>query len=806
MLSNESSKIQALVAVFLLSLAMLAYEVLLTRIFSITQWNHLSFMVISIALFGFALSGTFLSICESRLKENIRNFSLKHSIKILIVLYSISAVTSFIALNAIPLDYFRLPFEFIQIICLLAAYLVLTLPFFFAGLVISICYTYIPEKTGLIYFASMVGSACGALAPAFLLPFWGEERIVVLIAVVPLALIILKNPFKNTKQTPPNKDFPGSRVPMYITALGIISVSIFLVSSSGYFLIGLKPSPYKSLSQHLRLPNTEIKATNTALRAKIDKLESPYIRFAPGMSLKFTDTLPQQSALFRDGDNPFILYDLVPITEGFFARYTLTYSGYALHPNPESILLVQNGGGLGVLCALSSGSRNITIIEQNPYIARNVRNQYHLPVVNQNPRSYLASSPSKYSIIHVENWGTSIPAANALNQEHLFTLEAFTEYLRHLAPGGLLILSRKLLLPPSDSIRLWATAYESLRGLKIKNPQRHIAVLRNWDTFVLLVSTRPFQDISRTQSLVDKYNFDIVYQDGISFEMANRFNVFKSPYYYLTIKQLERSYRFGKEKKFFSGYLLDVKPQGDSRPFPNRFLKWSKLHEIYKSTGSRIYSLLMSGEIVVLTVFMEAVVISIFLLILPLLLTVKKVKESRHILYFLSIGMGFMFLEIYYIKALTLLFGNPIISLTVVLTGVLAFSGLGGIYSYKFNLQRLKYILVATILLLAISLFCFSIFIPKILALSKPLQYFLALMLILPSGVLIGMPFPLGMRCLLKHPEQRAYAWAANGCASVLTAIVSAQIAISVGIPAVMLCAVFSYLLAFLCVVRLNFN
>ena len=95
MLSSESSKIQALVAVFLLSLSMLAYEVLLTRIFSITQWNHLSFMVISIALFGFALSGTFLSICESRLKENIRNFSLRHSIKILIVLYSISAVIYF---------------------------------------------------------------------------------------------------------------------------------------------------------------------------------------------------------------------------------------------------------------------------------------------------------------------------------------------------------------------------------------------------------------------------------------------------------------------------------------------------------------------------------------------------------------------------------------------------------------------------------------------------------------------------------------------------------------------------------------
>jgi len=284
--------------------------------------------------------------------------------------------------------------------------------------------------------------------------------------------------------------------------------------------------------------------------------------------------------------------------------------------------------------------------------------------------------------------------------------------------------------------------------------------------------------------------------------MANRFNVFRSPYYYLTIQQLERSYRLGKEKKFFSRYLLDVRPQADSRPFPNRFLRWLKLHEIYKSTGSRIYSLLMSGEIVVLVVFLEAVVISIFLLLLPLVLTVKKVKESRHIFYFFTIGTGFMFLEIYYIKALTLVFGSPIISLTVVLTGILAFSGMGGFYSSKFNRQHLKYILIATLLLLAISLWCFNISLPKILTGSTPLQYVLSLLLILPSGILIGIPFPLGMRCLLKNPEQRAYAWAANGCASVLTAIVSAQIALSVGIPAVGACAFLSYLLAFFYLTR----
>ena len=53
-------------AVFLIGFSTLAFEVLLTRIFSISQWNHLSFMVISIALFGFAASGTYLSIYSAR--------------------------------------------------------------------------------------------------------------------------------------------------------------------------------------------------------------------------------------------------------------------------------------------------------------------------------------------------------------------------------------------------------------------------------------------------------------------------------------------------------------------------------------------------------------------------------------------------------------------------------------------------------------------------------------------------------------------------------------------------------------------
>ena len=141
-----------LISVFFVSLSTLAFEVLLTRVFSIGQWNHLSFMVISIALFGFAASGTFLSLVEARMNMIEAHHASKALVGIIVCLYSLSAVISFLAPNHLPLDYFRLPVQPVQCLYLLTAYLLLALPFFFSGLIISLAYTTSPEKTGLVYF------------------------------------------------------------------------------------------------------------------------------------------------------------------------------------------------------------------------------------------------------------------------------------------------------------------------------------------------------------------------------------------------------------------------------------------------------------------------------------------------------------------------------------------------------------------------------------------------------------------------------------------------------------------------------
>ncbi len=789
-----------LTAVFLLSLSALSFEVLLIRVFSISQWNHLSFMVISIALFGFAASGTFLNISEIRKTGWSKQLSSNEFIKTFIIFYSFTGITSFIVLNRMPLDYFKLPLEPIQILYLLTAYLLLSLPFFFTGLVISIAYAFIPEKTGFIYFASMAGSAIGAILPVPLLPLFGEGKLIILSTLIPLLLVFFRLPQPNEKNLSAKNIYSRRHSVLKISSLGVLFMAGMLISTNSNSIVKVKPSQYKALSQILQFPDTRITESVTSIRGRFDSIHSPHVRFAPGLSLKFTDALSYQQVTFKDGDNPFYFYNIHSQKDAQFSKFTLSYAGYILSPDPEHILLIQQGGGTSIPCAIASGARKITIVEQQPHIARTIQRHYNIPVVNQNPRTYLTRSDQRFNIIHVENWGSSLPGSAALTQEYSFTTESFSAYFNHLSENGILIISRKLLLPPATSIRLWAGAYESMRSLGIENPERHIAVLRNWNTFTFIVSARPLEDTTSIRKFASDLNFDLVYLPGITEDMANRFNTFNVPYHFLEIKRLAEAYRFENVKAYHTTNLLDVAPQADSRPFPERFLKWSKLKSLYKTTGSRFYSLFMSGEIVVAVVFFEALLIASLLLALPLIVILKESQKLHYsrILYFLAIGAGFMFVELFFIKKYIFVFGDPVISFTIVLTGILVFSGFGGYLSHQIGRQGIRYALIALIAVLFLIFLGIDPIINRILGLSKPLRYFLTILILMPSGFLLGLPFPLGMRYLLNNPSQRAYAWSANGCASVLASIASAQIALSIGVPAIITFAAFAYLIAFI--------
>lgn len=769
------------IAVFLASFSSLAFEVLLARIFAVSQWHHLAFMVISLALFGFAASGTFLSFLDARKTGWEGRLTGRRPLAISLVAFTVCALGAFLILNRLPLDYFRLPLAPIQALYLLIAYLVLSMPFVVTGGIISLAYAARVEHTGWVYFATMSGSAAGALAPGLLLPLFGEGKLLVIVCLAPLAGLPLAGRARSR----------AAGGALFLGAL-VLAASM----PADHPLVSVRPSPYKALSQTLKFPDTRITRTVPAIRGRVDRVESPYIRYAPGLSLRYTRPMPRQQAVFTDGDNRLVLYDAEGPSDLDFARYTLPYAGYQLSPDPDRVLVLLSGGGAAVPCALASGAETVSLVHPHPTIAAMLGDHYGLPVTAAAHREYLASVRQRFSVIHLENWGASLTGSDALNQDYSFTTEAFRACLERLTPNGILIMSRRLLLPPSDALRLWSSAFEGLREWGATAPRRHIVMLRNWDTITLIVSAGPLE--ARTGDLAAwarELNFDPVYLPEMTEEMANRFNQFDAPFHYREIQALSAAYGREKEGAFFDAYPLDVAPQSDRRPFPGRILKWGELESLYKSMGSRMYAMLMSGEVVVAVVFVEALAVALLLLAAPVWVVFRKGEGASlsRILYFLGVGAGFMFGEMYFIKTFALLWGHPLISFAGVIGALLIFSALGGVLSQGMDRGAIPRILSALLALFVLSVLGLNGLIHGVLDWSAGARFVVGAALLLPVGLLLGIPFSLGMRLLLTSPRQRTYAWAANGCASVLAAILSEQMAVAVGIPVILLCAMAGY-------------
>jgi hypothetical protein len=781
-------------AVFLISLSSLAYEVLLTRIFSISQWNHLSFMVISIALFGFAGSGTSLSLLDA-VKKGWEIVLTRHFVVSLVFIgYFLSGVGALILMNHLPLDYFRLPMEPVQALYLLVVYLSLSLPFFLTGLILSAAFAAFPQKSGAVYFSSMTGSAVGAILPGFLLPVFDEGKLAIIIAAIPLTAIFV---FKQSAH---------EKYPQYLLSLlsiGFIVVCFWLITCGTNCITAVSPSPYKALSQTLRLPDTRIVQTSRDIRGRLDLVKGPYFRFAPGLSLQYHGGVRAEGAAYIDGDNPRYIFPIQSKSDIAFARYSLSYLGYVPDGTVKNVLLISSGGsGLAPICAVLSGAENILMLEFNPQVAELLSEHYPFAVSHKHAISFLSSSESIFSVIHVESWGVSVPGADALSQNSLFTVEAFVQFLNHLKDDGRIIISRKLLLPPSDMLRLFATAFEALKAVGKQNPEKYIAIFRNFDTYTMLISKDPFIQLEAVNTFARTMNFDPVFYDNINAATVNVFNRFEQPFHHVQIMKLLEALKYGKPHLYYESYPLDISPQHHDRPYPGRLFKWTAIRSLYEITGSRFYSLMLSGEVVVMVVFFEACLVSFILLGLPLALyfRTKKARNTRFFvaLYFFGLGSGFMFSEMYGIKTATMAFGDPVISLTVTLAGLLICSGLGGAISQKLHARHLKPCL-ACLIFAFVGAYLFSgHWLQMLYNQTETVRYLLFLFPLAPVGILMGIPFSLGMRHLAGTPSQRAIAWSANGCASVMTAVVSAQIGLTAGIFSLMLFAASGYLVGFL--------
>ena len=145
------------VGILLVSAAVLLVELLLTRIFSVTMFDHLSFLVVSLAMLGFGASGLLLTLSPQRFPEE----KLFTQTAIAAALFAVSSVFAVkVSLRfPITLEVSAANWKRIGLI-----YGVNAVPFFFGGLVVSLILTHRAARANRMYFFDLAGAALGCLA------------------------------------------------------------------------------------------------------------------------------------------------------------------------------------------------------------------------------------------------------------------------------------------------------------------------------------------------------------------------------------------------------------------------------------------------------------------------------------------------------------------------------------------------------------------------------------------------------------------------------------------------------------------
>ena len=830
-----------LALVFAVSAASLALEALLARYFALTQWHHLSFMVISIALLGFSASGAYLNLAAGGRRWREAHLAspaaVVRGLQRCAAAMAVSSVAMFAVLRLLPLDFFRIPNEPVQLLFVAASYLACAVPFFFAGLVTAIAFAAATERPGAVYAAAMAGSAAGVLLPLALLPVAGLQAALVIPALLLLPLALRPGPVAAQRG---GAGMPGGgarRGRWLLPAAALLAAALGAGIVLGHPAMAPRPGPYKYLAHVLRFPDTRHISRRDTIRGRIDEVAGPTIRFAPGLSLGAGSVVPAQRALVRDGDAALFLAaepaagsraDAGAADQdadaGAWLDAVHPAAALRLGPVPRSVLVLQEGGGVLLAAALHAGSR-VTVAEPNRVVARRLREMpvpapATMRVVEDEPRALvrrLASGGQRFAVVLIEDWGASLAGTESHTQEPLLTVQAFRDYLAVLEPDGVLSVSRRLLLPPSNAPRLAAVAIQALPLAARRAPHDHLAMIRNWDSFTLLVSPRPWPSaqVANLRSFAARHGFDLVALAGLRPDERNRFNRLAEPFHARAVAAVlatmqaaaaDDEHRFGGTARWpprsgqataaLAAGLIDLRPPTDDRPFFNRFVRWNRLADYQRATGGRLYGLLLSGDVVALAVLAEALVLALALLAIPWLHTARRpaaVPSTAPVGYFLAIGLGFILMELMLIQRLTVALGDPVVSFKVVLGALLVWSAAGGLASERVAPRHTWLaVSVAAAVVLAYTA-AGGLAVPWLLGLTRVPRVTAIVLLLAPLGAALGVAFPLGLRLLAPVPATRALAWAANGCASVVGAVASTLIAVAQGIAALGLVAVAGY-------------
>ena len=792
------------VSVGALAAAALMLESTLTRLLAVAQFYHFAFLVVSLALLGFGASGSILSLFP-RLTSNDNgqaSGNLRRLLAISGVGFAASVGAAYAVVNYLPFDSYSIVWDRRQVIYFGFYYLALTIPFLFAGLGIGAALTIVPGKSNLIYAVNLLGSAVGI----------GLALIIMQLAGVPGALLasglvglIAAIGFDWSSHKYLRFVFWG----FLVTGAGLLTIFVWLNLGSKA-PIGVTISPYKGLAYAKKIPGSENLFGAWNAISRLDVISGASTRVMPGLSYTSTENPPEQHGLSIDADAllPVALID----PQDFIAADYLPES-FAFQILPEAeVLVVEPAGGLGVLQALVGGASHVTALVSNPLVIEaimaaspefDVYNHEQVRTMIESSRVFLKAPGDKFDLIFIPLTDPYRPVASgaySLNETYNLTEESFAAMISRLDRDGILMATRWLQTPPSEAIRLFASVLEALESLGVDNPGENIVAYRGIQTMTILVKPGGWEldELSQLRDFVDNRRFDLVWSPDISPGEVNRYNKLPEPVYYQRTKELIDEMN---KEEYYSEYLFDIQPSTDDHPFFFHFFKWEQSPQIMATLGLVWQPFGGSGYFVLIALLILVTGLSLLLIILPLVIKRKEfaiddatgieiegpVSKWRVGIYFGSIGLAFLFLEIPLIQKSILSFEHPTYSFTFIVLVLLSFSSIGSVLSRRARLPN-KWLLAALFVLAIITPIAVNQIQEVALGWTFIQRAIVIGLSLAPMGIMMGIPFPLGLAWLEKRGSSLIpWAWAVNGCASVVAAVLAAILTLSFGFTLVLL-------------------
>jgi hypothetical protein len=738
-------------AIAVTACAVLLFEVLMTRILSVTLSYHFAFLTISLAMLGLAAPGVWFSLKPPRRST------------LFIALYASAVALPGAVLAIVHLGVTRRGNLLFWIAVILAPMLTLGT---------SICVLLLRargKQIARMYAADLAGAAVGALLAVPLLHGLSTPCVVAGLGLLPLLAAILA----------------GSRrrlVSVVYAAVLVCSV----VWGAPYRL------RYARFYVEERPPLYE-KWTATARVTVFDQMNPQFLGW--GMGARYTGGRPSRDHLWLDQDGsagtPILAYERgQPYPEHL--SYDVVSAAYPL-VSPNRACIIGGGGGRDILTALQGGAKEVEVVEINPYIVDAVSSvfsahsgdPYHLPGVHAfvaEGRNHFSRSQTPCDVLQIsqiDTFAASAAGAYALTENSLYTIEAIRIFWSHLSEHGVLSVSRWVSGPAwPESVRLVLLEVAALGQEGIKEPRNHMVVLAAGGTANVLLFRQPVtpQQLDLAEDIAAHKGFAILWPIASG---------------KTDVSEVGRALAYGPDDMTRRGY--DVSPPTDDRPFFFQTLDILRgSSRVAEARTEREQSVTLLRRLVEILGGLAFV-----LVLLPLAARgalPRGPDVGRSTLFFSCLGFGFMFVEIPLLQRLAVYLGHPSYSTTVVLGSLLVGAGFGAWLAGHVADSKRRLVGLLVPLVVGAIVFLLIWLVDKTTGQSFAVRVAISVTALTLAGAMMGMPFPLGMAKF--DDRDRSWYWAINGATSVLASVLALVIALIAGFSVVLGCAVASYLIA----------